>query len=144
MRGAIWIVVVIVVVVPVPVVIVSISISVAIVAVMTMCGLAVAYLMPPVYRASAKVLVEAPQIPEEMARPTVLTSAVEQLQIIEQEITTRENLLALASRLDIYGPKLATLTESEIKAALDGDGRFLCTVHANDELTLDEDAAAPG
>ena len=28
----------------------------------------------------------------------------------------------------------ATLTESEIKAALDGDGRFLCTVHANDEV----------
>ncbi len=87
---------------------------VAIVSVTTLCGLAMAYLMPPVYRASAKVLVEAPQIPEEMARPTVLTSAVEQLQIIEQEITTRENLLALASRLDIYGPRLATLTESEI------------------------------
>ena len=38
----------------------------------------------------------------------------------------------------------ATLTESEIKAALDGDGRFLCTVHANDEVALDEDAATPG
>ena len=38
----------------------------------------------------------------------------------------------------------ATLTESEIKAALDGDGRFLCTVHANDEVTLDDDAATPG
>ena len=34
-----------------------------------------------------------------------------------------------------------TLTESEIKAALETDGPFLCTVHANDEVALDEDAA---
>lgn len=38
----------------------------------------------------------------------------------------------------------ATLTESEIKAAIDGDGPFLCTVHANDEVALDEDAGGPG
>ena len=35
----------------------------------------------------------------------------------------------------------ATLTESEIKAALETDGPFMCTVHANDEVELDEDAA---
>jgi hypothetical protein len=38
----------------------------------------------------------------------------------------------------------ATLTESEIKAALETDGPFLCTVHANEEVALDEDAGAPG
>jgi hypothetical protein len=37
----------------------------------------------------------------------------------------------------------ATLTESEIKAALETDGPFLCTVHANEEVALDEDVA-PG
>ena len=37
----------------------------------------------------------------------------------------------------------ATLTESEIKAALETDGPFLCTVHANEEVAVDEDAAAP-
>ncbi len=35
----------------------------------------------------------------------------------------------------------ATLTESEIKAALETGGPFLCTVHANDEVAVDEDAA---
>jgi hypothetical protein len=35
----------------------------------------------------------------------------------------------------------ATLTESEIKAALETDAPFMCTVHANDEVELDEDAA---
>ena len=38
----------------------------------------------------------------------------------------------------------ATLTDSEIKAAIDTGGPFLCTVHANEEVELDEDAAAPG
>jgi hypothetical protein len=33
------------------------------------------------------------------------------------------------------------LTESEIKASLDTGGPFLCTVHANEEVALDEDVA---
>ena len=38
----------------------------------------------------------------------------------------------------------ATLTESEIKAALETDGPFLCTVHANEQVAVDDDAGAPG
>ena len=37
----------------------------------------------------------------------------------------------------------ATLTESEIKAALETDGPFMCTVHANEEVALDEDVTGP-
>ena len=33
------------------------------------------------------------------------------------------------------------LTEEEIKASLDTGGPFLCTVHANEEVALDEDVA---
>jgi hypothetical protein len=33
------------------------------------------------------------------------------------------------------------LTDAEIQASLDTGGPFLCTVHANDEVALDEDAA---
>jgi hypothetical protein len=35
------------------------------------------------------------------------------------------------------------LTEEEIKASLETAGPFLCTVHANEEVALDEDAGAP-
>jgi hypothetical protein len=38
----------------------------------------------------------------------------------------------------------ATLTDAEIRAALETSGPFLCTVHANEEVALDEDAAGPG
>jgi len=34
------------------------------------------------------------------------------------------------------------LTEDEIKASLETRGPFLCTVHANEEVALDEDAAS--
>jgi hypothetical protein len=33
----------------------------------------------------------------------------------------------------------ATLTKQEIQAALDSGGPYLCTVHANEEVALDED-----
>ena len=32
----------------------------------------------------------------------------------------------------------ATLTEAEMKAALETDGPFLCTVHATEEVPLEE------
>jgi hypothetical protein len=35
------------------------------------------------------------------------------------------------------------LTDAEIKAALETDGPFLCTVHANEEVALDEDVGPP-
>ena len=35
------------------------------------------------------------------------------------------------------------LTDAEIKAALETDGPYLCTVHANEDVALDEDAAQP-
>jgi hypothetical protein len=35
------------------------------------------------------------------------------------------------------------LTDAEIQAALETDGPYLCTVHANEEVALDEDVAPP-
>lgn len=62
-------------------------------------AVATAYLLPAVYSSSARILVEAPQIPVEMARSTVPVGPIEQLQIIQQQITSRDNLLELASKL---------------------------------------------
>jgi hypothetical protein len=33
------------------------------------------------------------------------------------------------------------LTDQEIKTSLDSDGRFLCTVHASEEVEVDEEPA---
>ena len=63
---------------------------------------AAVHVISPVYSSSAKILSEAPQIPAELARSTVPLGAVEQLQILQQKITTRDDLLALAARLAVY------------------------------------------
>lgn len=65
-------------------------------------GLTAAAVLPPVYRAEARLLVESPQIPLDLAVSTVSTAAPEALQIIQQRILTRANLLDMAERLQIY------------------------------------------
>ncbi|RZJ83621.1 MAG: lipopolysaccharide biosynthesis protein, partial [Massilia sp.] len=74
-------------------------------AVVTVSGaalVALTLLWPPSYQATAKVLVESPQIPADLAKSTVPTSAGEQFQIIQQDVLSRESLLALADQFEIY------------------------------------------
>jgi polysaccharide biosynthesis transport protein len=59
-------------------------------------------LWPPTYQATAKILVESPQIPTDLAKSTVPTGANEQFQIIQQDLLSRDNLLSLADRLGVY------------------------------------------
>ncbi len=75
---------------------------IAIVVVALLSSLAATRVISPVYSSSAKILSEAPQIPVELARSTVPLGAVEQLQILQQQITTRDDLIALATRLAVY------------------------------------------
>jgi polysaccharide biosynthesis transport protein len=65
-------------------------------------GLTVAFVLPPVYRSSASILVEPQQIPGELAQSTATVNPYEQAQIIQQRLLTRANLLALADRLGMY------------------------------------------
>ena len=74
----------------------------AVIAVVTGLAVAVALLLPPVYRAEAVLLVESAQIPGDLAVPTVRTAASEQLQIIEQRMLTRANMLDTARRFRLY------------------------------------------
>jgi len=74
------------------------------VAIGTALGLALASMLPPVYIAQARLLVESEQIPGNLAASTVQTQANEQMQIIQQRILTRAALLELANRLQVYAP----------------------------------------
>lgn len=65
-------------------------------------GLTVALTQKPIYVAVARLVVESQQIPDELAASTVRTDASEQLQIIQQRIFTRDNLLEIANRLEVY------------------------------------------
>jgi uncharacterized protein involved in exopolysaccharide biosynthesis len=69
----------------------------------TAAGLTLARVLPAVYVAQARLVVESEQIPDELAASTVQTQATEQLQIIQQRILARDTLIDMANRLQIYG-----------------------------------------
>lgn len=65
-------------------------------------GLTLAHVLPSVYVAKARLLVEPEQIPDNLAASTVQTATTEQLEIIQQRLLTRDTLLDMANRFDIY------------------------------------------
>ena len=107
----------------------------AITVVASVIAVVVALAMPKVYRASARILVEAPQIPANLARSTVVTDALDQLQIVREQATTSDNLVALATKLNIYGDEGAKLSKEDI--ARDMRGRMFL-----DEIVLNPSQAA--
>ncbi|WP_456388101.1 GumC family protein [Profundibacter sp.] len=83
-------------------------------------GLTLAQVLPAVYVARARLLVESEQIPTELAASTVQTEASEQIQIIQQRILTRNTLIEMANRFDIYpaAKTQAAISTDEIVADL--------------------------
>lgn len=80
---------------------------------LTPLAVLVAYILPPVYKATAHVIVESPQIPTELATSTVTVDVGEQIALIEQRLMTRQNLLDIAARFDVMRDK-GQLSPSEI------------------------------
>ena len=86
-------------------------------AAVTALALVVAYRMTPIYESAARLLLESPQIPDSLAAPTVDTAALEQLQIVEQRLMTRQNLLDIARKFNAL-PNIANLSPDEIVEAM--------------------------
>src|SRR5262245_10872524 len=68
-------------------------------------GFVVTMALPPVFRSEARILVESQQIPTELVRPTVTAGAKERIQVIEQRVMTRENLLNIAEKFRLFPGK---------------------------------------
>ncbi|HEV7718493.1 MAG TPA: Wzz/FepE/Etk N-terminal domain-containing protein [Arsenicitalea sp.] len=81
----------------------------AIVVLIGAIGVAIVYALPAIYQATAKILVESPQIPTDLARSTVPTSPVEQFQVIQEDVLSRESLISLAGRFGLYNDRKGML-----------------------------------
>lgn len=94
----------------------------------------VAVALPERFRATARILVESQTIPEALARTTVTSGAVERLRIIEQRLMTRQTLLDIAARFEVFGDR--RMTPNEIVAAMRDATEFrsvaLATVRRNE------------
>ncbi|MGN6591128.1 MAG: GumC family protein [Sphingomicrobium sp.] len=77
-------------------------------------GSFVALKWPAEYLSAGKILVLSPEIPTELVRPTVVSLANERIQVIQQRIMTRENLLNLAKKYSISAGWRAQIAGTEI------------------------------
>ena len=74
----------------------------------------VAYLIPPVYRSSATILIEEQEIPKDLIRSTITAYAWQRIQTIGQKVMTRSNLLHLINRFGLYPDKRRSDTTDEL------------------------------
>jgi polysaccharide biosynthesis transport protein len=69
--------------------------------------------LPAIYTADAKILVESQQIPDELVKSTVTALASERLQVIQQRVLTRDNLLSLVDKFELFKTR-KDLSKSDI------------------------------
>lgn len=94
------------------------------VAVLSLAGAAVAYLLPPVYRSTATILIEQQEIPQDLVRSTITSYADQRIQIISRRVMTAENLTEIIRKFDLYAEKRRTHTLSEILDMMRDDIRL--------------------
>lgn len=63
-------------------------------------------LRPAIFLVEGKILVQSPQIPTELVRPTIAASVTtERLQLIEQRLMARDTMLTIAEKFDVFGAR---------------------------------------
>jgi uncharacterized protein involved in exopolysaccharide biosynthesis len=65
-------------------------------------GCLIVAIQRPIYQAQGKILVESPEIPTNLVQPTVTAAATERMQVIQQRIMTRENLLSIIKKFGLF------------------------------------------
>ncbi|MFN0040748.1 MAG: Wzz/FepE/Etk N-terminal domain-containing protein [Burkholderiales bacterium] len=75
---------------------------------------AVAILLPPVYRSTATILIEEQEIPTDLVRTTISSYADQRIQVISQQVMTRSNLMQIVDKYDLYVRERKLETTEEI------------------------------
>ena len=81
--------------------------------VISLVSVVIALWIPPVYKSSGTILIESQQIPTELIRSTVTTYADERIQVIQQLVMTRENLLRIIEKFNLLAEVRDSLSISE-------------------------------
>jgi uncharacterized protein involved in exopolysaccharide biosynthesis len=87
-------------------------------------ALLVAVVLPPVYRSSATILVQEQEVPPDLVRSTITSFADERIQVISQQVMTRQVLLDLVKRHDLYPELRRRATTDEVIDRLRRDIRL--------------------
>jgi succinoglycan biosynthesis transport protein ExoP len=66
---------------------------------------AISVILPPLYESSATILVESQQIPSDLVKSTVTGYAEERIEVLRQQVMTRDNLLDIVNKYGLYKNK---------------------------------------
>jgi capsular polysaccharide biosynthesis protein len=77
-------------------------------------GALVTAIQRPIYEAQGKILISGDAIPVDLVRPTVTSAASERIQVIQQRIMTRDNLLAIVKKYGLFPSEKKWMSESQL------------------------------
>ena len=80
-----------------------------------------AYGLPPIYQATATILIEQQEIPQDLVKSTITSYASEQIQLITKRVMTRENLLGIIKKYNLYPEERNAKDTSEIVSRMAKD-----------------------
>ena len=87
-------------------------------------GAGAAYLWPPTFLSEGKILVQSQQIPSELVRSTVTSAAQERIQVIQQRTMTRDNLIAIADKFQLFPDKRTLMSVTELVELMRKNTKF--------------------
>src|SRR6185437_4259725 len=77
-------------------------------------GSVITMVWPAKYVAQGTILVQSQEIPSDLVRPTIAALANDRIQVIEQRVMTRDNLLSIAKKYRLTSGWLERLSGTEI------------------------------
>jgi uncharacterized protein involved in exopolysaccharide biosynthesis len=77
-------------------------------------GLFLAAVQQPIYLAEGKILVESQEIPTDLVRSTVADSANQRIQVIQQRIMTRDKLLGIVNKFDLFAAQRQWMSGTQL------------------------------
>jgi uncharacterized protein involved in exopolysaccharide biosynthesis len=99
-------------------------------------GILVTAIQRPIYLAEGKILISGDAIPVDLVRPTVTSAAAERIQVIQQRIMTRDNLLAIVKKYSLFYNEQKWMSSSQILDLI----RERTQVHLIDVSTAQQNA----
>jgi len=77
-------------------------------------GIVVAMVWPPTYKSSATILIKEQEIPSELVMSTVTSFAAQRIQTISQRVMTRDNLMRIIEKYNLYVKDRKRYTTEEV------------------------------
>jgi capsular polysaccharide biosynthesis protein len=79
-----------------------------------MVGFGIVAVQRPIFRAEGKILVESPEIPPDLVHPTITEVANERVQVIQQRIMARDNLMAVVNKYNLFSREREWMSGTEL------------------------------